>query len=103
MAFIAPEFQSVEAFVQFCMDDEQITFVPGDAQKIAAVMKRPITEIIAELKGYGLSLRMNHVQRSDVRGCTSNPNGTFPFSGANSTYATPGGDSISGFAGRAGS
>ena len=102
MAFIAPEFASVAAFVQFCFDDDKATFMPGDAQKIAANTKRPMQEVMAELKGYGLKCTLNHVQK-DIRGCTSNPNGTFPFSGANSTHTTSGGSNIQGFAGRSGS
>jgi len=99
---IAPEHQSVEAFVSYCMDDECYEFRPGDAQKIASVIRRPIPAVIQELKSYGLSCKIPEAEKS-VRGFSSNPNGTFPFSGANSTFTTPGGDSIIGFAGRRGS
>ena len=99
---IAPEFSSVESFVQFCMDDEKTDFSPGDAQKIAKALKMGNHQpIIEELKSFGLKLAVKEATR-EVRGFSSNPNGTFPFSGANSTFSTPGGDSILGFVGRKG-
>jgi hypothetical protein len=97
----SPEHRSVEAFVEFCLDDEVDTFLPGDAQKIAQQTHRPLPEIIEELKSFGLRVRLNIATQS-VRGVTSNPNGAHPFSGANATFSTSGGSSISGFAGREG-
>ena len=99
---ILPEHASIEAFVQFLMDDERDSFLPGEAQKVAEAMRCSTHEVIMELKGYGFKTRTNGVQTQAVRGFTSNPHGTPRFSGENSTFTTPGGSNICGFAGREG-
>lgn len=99
---VEPEFQSVEAFVEFLLDDERESFLPGEAQKVAANTKCNLSQIIEELKGFGLSVHTNHVQR-ETRGINSHSHGTHPFSGSGSTFTTPGGSNIMGFAGRTGS
>jgi len=100
---VEPEFASVESFVEFLLDDERTSFLPGEAQKVAANTKCALSVIIEELKGFGLSIATNNVQRKDVRGISSHSHGTHPFGGANSTFTTPGGSNIQGFAGRSGS
>lgn len=68
---IAPEFATVETFVQFLLDDERDTFTPGEAQKIAEATRRPMTEIVEELKSYGLKVSIKHKQ-AEGRGINSN-------------------------------
>lgn len=99
---VEPEFQSVEAFVEFLLDDERTAFLPGEAQKVAANTRVGISQIIEELKGFGLSIQTNHIQQP-TRGINSHSHGTHPFSGSGSTFTTPGGSNIMGFAGRTGS
>ncbi len=70
MSKVEPEFASIEAFVQFCMDDERDTFLPGEAQKVAAAIKRNLPEVVAELKSYGLTPVTREVK--SVRGINSN-------------------------------
>lgn len=67
---VAPEFASVEAFVQFLMDDERSTFTPGEAQKVAEAVHRPIKEITEEIKGYGFTIQIHRV--AEARGINSN-------------------------------
>lgn len=98
-----PEFASVESFVEFLMDDERVTFSPGEAQKVAANTKLALSQIIAELKSFGLGVAINPTQNKNVRGITSHSHGSHPFGGNNSTFTTPGGSNIMGFAGRQGS
>lgn len=99
---VEPEFQSVEAFVEFLWDDERTSFLPGEAQKVAANTKSNLSQIIEELKGFGLTVHTNYVQQP-TRGINSHSHGTHPFSGSGSTFTTPGGSNIMGFAGRIGS
>lgn len=98
---VEPEFMSVEAFVEFLLDDERTAFLPGEAQKVAANTSCSLSQIIEELKGFGLSIHTNHVQKA-TRGISSHSHGTHPFSGSGSTFTTPGGSNIMGFAGRIG-
>lgn len=55
-----PEFMSVEAFVQFLMDDDRTSFLPGEAQKIALFTQRDLQDVITDLKGYGLTVKLNN-------------------------------------------
>jgi len=96
-----PEFASVETFVQYLLDEERESFLPGEAQAVAKAIGSDLATVTRTLQDYGLIL-MNRTVQKATRGITSNPNGTFPFSGANSTFTTSGSDSIIGFAGRAG-
>lgn len=97
----SPEHSSVESFIQFCLDDETDSFLPGDAQKIAQQTHRQLNDVIEELKSYGLKVHLNTPMKI-VRGASSPSHGSHPFSGENSTFSTPGGSSIVGLAGREG-
>lgn len=101
-SIVEPEYASVESFVEFLLDDDRTSFLPGEAQKVAANTKCGISQIIVELKSFGLSVMTNNVQK-ETRGITSHSHGTHPFSGSGSTFTTPGGSNIMGFAGRTGS
>lgn len=54
-----PEFVSVEAFVQYLLDDERDTFLPGEAQKVAIFTGQDLQVVIGKLKDYGLKVKMN--------------------------------------------
>lgn len=95
-----PEFSSIEAFLQFCEDDEKTTFLPGDAQKIAAATRQSTSDVVKILVSKGLKVRTNEIK--SVRGITSNPHGTNRWTGEGNTFTTPGTDNITGFAGREG-
>lgn len=74
MAKFEPEFASIEAFVEFCIDDEKDSFLPGDAQKISQTTGMPMSEVIAKLKEFGLKSVLNEAAKraQNVRGCHSN-------------------------------
>ena len=71
-----PEFQSVEVFVQFRLDDLEETFSMGDAQKISENVHKSLKDVMEELKGYGLRLALNN-KASETRGFNSNNNDRF--------------------------
>lgn len=96
----APEYKSLQAFVEFLVDDERNSFLPGEAQAVAENAKTTLAVVVAALKDWGFEQKFNPPKR-EVRGFSSNPNGTFPFA-ANPTFTTPGGSNISGFAGNEG-
>ena len=70
----APEFASVEAFVQSRVDDEAETFTHQDIKDIAFHLRRANFHAIRlELEGYGLRLEIRgHEKR--VRGFTTSSN-----------------------------
>ncbi len=68
---IAPEFESVEAFVQYCLDDERDSFTPGDAQRIAQSIGSTIVAVTTELRSYGLRCVINP-KRPESRGFSAN-------------------------------
>lgn len=73
---IHPEFKSVEAFAQHLMDDDRETFSPGEAQKVAEAIHRPLREVTEEIKSYGFKVQIARVER-EVRGFNSNPHDRF--------------------------
>jgi hypothetical protein len=92
-----PEFDTVDSFVQFLLDDGRETFMPGEAQKVAVSMGRSIPEVIEELKSWGFTVGTK--PRQNVRGFTS------PFHGSNRFAGNCGGsgwEQIAGWAGRPG-
>lgn len=70
-----PEFASIEGFVEFCMDDERVTFAPGEAQKVAENNGRSVSSVIEELKGYGLTVELK--RKAEGRGFTANDHDKF--------------------------
>lgn len=95
-----PEYASVEAFVQFLMDDDRTTFFPGEAQAVAIATRTEQKNVMAALYDYGFKTVDVRVQKT-TRGINDNPNGTHPFQ-ANPTFTTSGSSSILGFAGSEG-
>lgn len=94
---IHPEFKSIDAFLALALDNDDYSFLPGDAQKIARATNSPVAAVTAELRRLGLSLRLNEAR--EVRGFTSNPNGSCRYAG---NAGGGGGDCLTGFAGREG-
>jgi hypothetical protein len=96
----SPEYASVEALVQFLMDDDRTSFFPGEAQAVSIATKTHMVKVTEELKGYGFTVMAAEVVKN-TRGFNSNPNGTHPFQ-ANPTFTTSGSSNILGFAGSEG-
>ena len=94
-----PEYESVEAFVEFLMDDEVDTFTAADLQALSAGVQRSIKRLRVELEGWGLSLAPRPSERH-VRGFTSNPHDRWFGPGSCRSYGGSGHEQISGFGGQ---
>jgi hypothetical protein len=93
-----PEHESVEAFVQFCLDDDRSSFSPDDVTAICLSTHQRRQDVRRELEGYGLSYSGMRQERT-VRGFQSNSHDRW------SAYPSHGGsgwEQIAGFAGREG-
>jgi len=69
----APEFASVEAFVQLCCDDDRATFTHEDLVALNYRLRTPVSAIRDSLEAYGLTLEGRAVGRR-VRGFTTSSN-----------------------------
>ena len=97
----APEYESVEAFVEECYDDERDTFTHADLGELAYRLKKSRSVVRKELEGYGLTLAERPKERR-VRGFTSNPHDRWYGPGACKTHGGTGWEQINGFAGQEG-
>jgi hypothetical protein len=78
-----PEFESLEAFAEFCMDDERDSFTFSDLMKLQIALRVSGTTVIRELEGYGLKYEGRPRERT-TRGFTSNSHNLYqgnPMSG----------------------
>lgn len=53
-----PEYASVEAFVEYCIDDERVEFTSADLGALNRHTRRPVHELRLELETYGLRLAL---------------------------------------------
>lgn len=67
-----PEYESIEAFVEFLIDDERDTFTLADVQKLQVNLRRSPGKVIRDLEAFGLKYKGPTRQRT-VRGFKSNP------------------------------
>lgn len=96
-----PEFDSVESFVQFCMDDERVSFDHEDLGELAFNLKRARNKVRAELESYGLKLAERaFVKRT--RGFTTSSNDRWWGPGSSPSHGGSGWEQINGFAGQKG-
>jgi len=66
----APEFRSVEAFAEFCFDDDRSAFTHEDLAALNYRLRTPVAAIRAALEAYGLTLAVRDPARR-VRGFTT--------------------------------
>jgi hypothetical protein len=92
-----PEHESVDAFVQFCLDDERTTFTHADLAKINNATRMRISDIRKELEDYGLTIVSRDIQRS-TRGFTTSSHDRWSGPGSCPTFACSGWEVIAGFA-----
>ncbi len=97
----APEFESVEAFVEFCMDDERDTFDHEDLGELAFRLQRSRNKVRSELESYGLKLAERPNEKR-VRGFTANPHDRWYGPGSSPSHGGSGWEQITGFAGQKG-
>jgi hypothetical protein len=96
-----PEFESIESFVEYKMEDDQATFTHVELTTLGFHLRRSFHALRVELEGYGLSLeRRLHVK--SVRGVSSNGNDRYYGPGAEKMHGGSGWEQINGFAGQKG-
>lgn len=93
-----PELESIETFVQFCMDEEEFTFTHLDLRALALNCKLSGSRVRTELEGYGLTLAERKPPKM-VRGFTANNHNRWH---GNPCAGGSGHEQINGFAGRNG-
>lgn len=91
-----PEYASVEAFVQHCMDDDRTTFRPGDAQKVALRTRATVRAVLDELASFGLQVEVESNRR--VRGFTTSSNDRYFGPGSEPMHGGSGWVQVNGFA-----
>lgn len=97
----APEYESIESFVEECLDDERETFSAEDLGEMAYRLRRSRSVVRAELESYGLRLQERKIERK-TRGFTSNPHDRFYGPGSSPMHGGSGWEQITGFAGQKG-
>jgi hypothetical protein len=95
---IFPEHESIEAFVEFCVDDERDHFTTADMQAINRATHIRLQDVRKGLEGYGLRFVPREPEKR-VRGWTSNPHDRFHGPGSDKMYGGSGWEQIAGWAG----
>lgn len=94
-----PEYESVEVFAQYLLDDERTSFTLGEAHLVAKAVGVSNLTVVRELtEGYGFTFMPPGTPKS-VRGFTANSHNRWE---GNPGAGGGGGDSLTGFAGREG-
>ena len=93
-----PEYESVEAFVEFCLDDDRDFFTTADMQALNVATQTRLQDIRRALEGYGLRFVPREPERS-VRGFQTSSNDRWFGPGSCRTYANSGWEQIAGWAG----
>jgi hypothetical protein len=68
-----PEFASVVAFVEFCFDNDRVSFSHEDVAELHFRTGQPVQSLVAEISDYGLTLAERPIPRH-VRGFTTSSN-----------------------------
>jgi hypothetical protein len=95
------EYQSVEDFLEYCMDDERKVFNHVELRALALNTKTSGSKVRAELEAYGLSLG-SRPNVKKTRGFSTNSNDRYYGAGSCQAHGGSGKDQILGFAGRRG-
>lgn len=98
---LTSEYESIEAFVQECLDDERETFTHEDLAELAYRLRRSRSVIRKALEGCKLRLVTRTPERR-VRGFTTSSHDRWYGPGAARTYGGSGWEQINGFAGQKG-
>lgn len=91
-----PEYQDIETFAQYLLDEERTSFLPGEAQRVAERMGKNTGEVQRELKSYGFT--MDVPTRCKVRGFTTSSNDRYFGPGSEKMHGGSGWVQINGFA-----
>lgn len=95
------EYMSLDAFVEYLMDEERETFTAEDLSCLSEGTGRHNSLLRRDLEAWGLTLaRRGHVTK--VRGFTTSSNDRWYGPGSSPCHGGSGYEQINGFAGRAG-
>jgi hypothetical protein len=97
----APEFESVESFIEYLCDDDRTEFTHGELAALNARLHVPTRLLRRELEGYGLTLR-GQAHEVQVRTYLSNPHDRWSGPGSSPTHGGSGWEQIAGMAGQVG-
>lgn len=97
----APEYESIEAFVEECLDDERDTFTHVDLGELAYALQMSRCKVRAELESFGLRLEERAKERR-TRGFTTSSHDRWFGPGSCKTHGGSGWEQINGFAGQTG-
>jgi hypothetical protein len=81
----APEFATVEAFVQFLLDEDRAEFTHEELTALNYRTRTPVAAVRTELEGYGLVLARRDVERR-TRGFTTSSNDRWFGPGSMATH-----------------
>ena len=101
MSLPDPEHESIEAFVEFCIDDKREEFTHEDLAELNAATHQRRQDIRAELEGYGLRLAVRKPQKA-CRGFQTSSHDRWSGKGSCPTCACSGWEVIFGFASKDG-
>jgi hypothetical protein len=95
----APELASIDAFAEYLVEDDRVTFTFHEAEELAEALKLSCpTPVIRGLREYGLIMEERPVTKR-VRGFTSSNHDRYYGPGSSSSHGGSGWEQISGFAG----
>ena len=92
---IGPEHKSIEAFVQYCIDDDITEFTHTDLTALSFSLKTSPSKVRKQLEEYGLTLATRPTVKS-VRGFTTSSNDRWYGPGSCPTHGGAGIDSATG-------
>ena len=97
-----PELESVEAFVEFLVDNEREDFTFSEAEVLAKALGHSTPAlVIRDLKGYGLKMTPREPAKR-VRGFTTSSHDRFFGPGSSPMHGGSGWEQIAGFSGQEG-
>jgi hypothetical protein len=98
---LTPEHESIEAFVEYMVDDEREVFTHADVNAIAQATRTSHHKVREDLEKYGLRLACRNNEKN-VRGFSSNPHDRWYGPGSERTHGGSGWEQINGFSGKEG-
>lgn len=99
---IPPEFQSVEAFGEYLLDEGRTAFTFEEAEALAKARGQSVASyVIQDLKAYGFVMK-ERCEPKKVRGFRSNSHDRWFGPGSSPTSGGSGWEQINGFAGQKG-
>lgn len=85
----APEYKSIEAFVEFCMEDDRTEFTHEDLRALAYRLEQSGSKVRPQLEAYGLRLQVRQPERR-VRGFTTSNHDRWTGPGSSPTHGGAG-------------